>query len=588
VREKLGVSKTASYKFEVNGKKFTATMDELMDMYLASLQDTGPGHIETGGFIIRGYRTGGIDEAKMDEIRAIVEADEKAMSIMNAVIKIADEYNAPQLNYTHGRLNPESTQLLADKTNYWHLEPYHRLKVRGKMTYAISLLENKGILKPRTGGKQPLVVRGLFPRFFAVQYAVAEYVGMAEELRLMNMILNNDEVIDTLEAKGYTDVRKNLKTLLEYVQSKDSSSTSTDRLLSKILHGAYRALLHYSPEVIVAQYMSTMHYAGIVNPKYAKLLAVPPTPKLVKEMLDRNPVVWQRYYAGGQSAELAELGHLDVSLRLMTGKHADLNKTGIAAQQTDLAAFAQGWKVAKAIIKDSGITESDPLYWEYVSDKAEELWDTQPSWDKWGKSINTSQRGIKKIPFLFRSYFEKSLMMLHSANARYAASEKTAADRAKQAQVYGAVLGSQMATAIARFLIGRLIWRKRKDVWDFIGAITSAPFPMMAVVGPYMGRVVGSMVKIMAGEKEQFEGEPISTLPGQVLADIVTGSVDFGKAFSYYVAGDEEKAIKRMKTGTRKLILNVGTVMGVPAKQINKIIKALEEEDDKKFGSKLL
>lgn len=584
IREAVGKGKTKYHKIKINNKDLFVSMDELMDMYLASLQDTGPGHIESGGFNIRGYKTGGVSEVDMERLRSIVEADEKAMNIMNAVIDIADNYNAPQLNYTHGRLNPETMEQIADKTNYWHLEPQQIRKIRGKVTHSISLLENKNILKPRTGGKQALMVRGLFPRFFTVQNAVAEYVGMAEELRLMNMILNYDPVIKSLEAKGYTKVRDNLKTLLEWVQSRSSTVTSTDKLLGKILHGAYRAVLHYSPEVIMSQYMSTGHYAGVVAPKYAKLLAVPPTPKLIKEMLKQNPIVWNRYYAGGQSAELAELGQLDVTLRLLTGKHADLNKTGIAAQTTDLAAFAQGWKIAKTITKDTGIQENTPEFWDAVNDKAEELWDTQPSWDKWNKSINTSQRGIKRLPFLFRSYFEKSLMMLHSANAKYEASEKTTADRAKQAQVYGSVVGSQMATALMRTFVGWAVWRKRKGVWDYIAAMAGAPFGMVSIVGGYLNRVVGNLVKVLAGEKQKFEGEPISTLPGKTVEDFLIGLNQMADATGYYLAGDEEKAMKQTKQGTRKLIISVGTMRGIPARQIDKIIKALESEKTTKYG----
>lgn len=584
VREAVGKGKTKYHKIKINNKDLFISMDELMDMYLASLQDTGPGHIESGGFNIRGYKTGAISETDIERLRSIVETDEKAMNIMNAVIDIADNYNAPQLNYTHGRLNPEIMEQIADKTNYWHLEPQRIRKIRGKLTHSISLLENKNILKPRTGGKQALMVRGLFPRFFTVQNAVAEYVGMAEELRLMNMILNYDPIIKSLEAKGYTKVRDNLKTLLEWVQSRNSTITSTDKLLGKILHGAYRAVLHYSPKVILSQYMSTGHYAGVVAPKYAKLLAVPPTPKLIKEMLKQNPIVWNRYYAGGQSAELAELGQLDVTLRLLTGKHADLNKMGIAAQMTDLAAFAQGWKIAKAITKDTGIQENTPEFWDAVNDKAEELWDTQPSWDKWNKSINTSQRGIKRLPFLFRSYFEKSLMMLHSADAKYEVSNKTTADRAKQAQVYGSVVGSQMATALMRTFVGWAVWRKRKGVWDYIAAMAGAPFGMVSIIGGYLNRVVGNLVKVLAGEKQKFEGEPISTLPGKTVEDFLIGLNQMADAAGYYLAGDEEKAMKQTKQGTRKLLISVGTMRGIPARQIDKIIKALESEKTTKYG----
>ena|GEM_PF-4285357 len=583
-RELLGKPKTKEYKIKINGKKFSLEMGELMDMYLASLQDTGPKHIEKGGFEIRGYKTGPISEADMDSIRNIVEADPKALALMNAAIKIADEYNAPQLNYTNGRLNPESPEPIADRKNYWHLESKQPKKVKGKPTYSISLLENKNILKPRTGGKQPLVIRGFFNRFFAVQYAVSEYVGMAEQLRLMNMVLNHGPVMDTLEAKGYTPIRDNLKQLLEWVQSKGSTATTTDKLVGRILHGAFRAVLHYSPEVILSQYMSTGHYMAYADAKYAPLLAVPPTPTQIHEMLDKNPVVWQRYYAGGQSAELAELGQLDVSLRLLTGKHADLNKTGIAAQLTDLAAFCQGWKLAKAIVQDTTNLEvGSPEFFDAVNDKAEELWDTQPSWDKWNKSINTSQRGIRRVPFLFRSYFEKSLMMLHSANATYQSSEKTAGDKAQWAKVYGAILGSQMATALIRTFVGATVWRRRKTVWDFIGAMVAAPLAMVSIVGGYLNRVVGNVFKIMAGEKQGFEGEPISTLPGKTVEEFLIGIGQVTDGVAEYAAGNEDQAKRKLKTGIDNITISVGTFEGIPVRQLRKIERALDKEDGPKM-----
>jgi hypothetical protein len=326
--------------------------------------------------------------------------------------------------------------------------------------------------------------------------------------------------------------------------------------------------------------MSTGHYVGVIDPKYVPLLSVPPTPKLIKEMLEHNPVVWMRSRAGGQSAELAETGQLDASLRLLTGKRADLNKTGIAAQMTDLAAFGQGWKVAKAFVDDTTqLKKGSPEYWDAVSDKAEELWDTQPSWDKWNKSINTSQRGIKRLPFLFRSYFEKSLMMLSTANETYKTSEKTATDKAKWSRVYGAVIGSQMMTALIRTFVGHALWRKRKSVWDYVGAMVAAPLVMVSVIGGYMNRVAGNVFRILAGEKQKFEGEPISNLATGTLEKFFLGIAQTTKAAAFYLAGEEDKAEVQIKAAARNLILSVGTMKGVPVRQIEKIQKAVESED---------
>lgn len=579
-RELIGEPKAKQHIVELNGKQFSLSTAELLDIYLSAQQEEGMGHIEKAGLKIFGEKAGPLTKEQLQPLLDLVSNDPKAKAFADAVVKISDEYNAPQLNYTHSRVNPEAPEKLADKKNYWHLNVDKPLRIKGRGTYSISLLENKSILRPRKGPKGALIIGDAFSKFFSVQYAVAEYVGMAEELRLLNMVLNYEPIIGELESKGYGDVRNNLKQLIEWVQDPKSSVVRADKLVSKILHGAYRAVLHFSPEVILSQYMSTGHYAGVVDPKYIPLLSVPPTPKLIKEMLEHNPVVWTRYYAGGQSAELAETGRLDASLRLLTGKRADLNKTGIAAQLTDLAAFGQGWKLAKAFIDDTTqLKKESPEYWDAVSDKAEELWDTQPSWDKWNKSVNTSQRGIKRLPFLFRSYFEKSLMMLSTANETYKASGKTTADKAKWSRVYGVVIGSQMMTALIRTFIGHVLWRKRKSVWDYVGAMVAAPFVMVSVVGGYMNRVVGNVFRILAGEKQKFEGEPISNLATGTLEKFFLGIGQTTKAAAFYLTGEEDKAKVQIKAATRNFILSIGTMKGVPVRQIEKVQKAVESED---------
>ena len=556
-------------------------MGNLLDIYLSAKQEKGLAHITKKGLTISEIDTKAIDEETIQRIIDIVEADPRAMAFADSVTKISTEYNAPQLNYTDSRINPESIEKLADRDNYWHLTVKQQRKIKGRGVYNISMLENKGILKPLTKATGSLVVGDAFTKFFSIQYAVAEYVGMAEELRLMNTILNYGPVMEQLENKGYGKVRDNIKRLIEWTQDPKSNFTSVDTLLSKLMHGTFRAVLHYSPEVITSQYMSTGHYAGIVEAKYSKLLTVPPTPATVRDMLAHNDIVWMRYHAGGQSAELAEVGQLDVSLRLLAGKHADLNKTGIAAQTTDLLAFGQGWKIANAMVKDNtNLEPGSPEYYDIVNDVAEYLWDTQPSWDKWNKSVNTSQRGIKRLPFLFRSYFEKSLMMLHSANATYEHGPKTGGDIAKLTQVYGAVLGSQVATAMMRTFIGWGVWRQRKSVWDFLAAMVSAPLAMVSIVGGYMQRVVGNVIRILAGEKQKFEGDPLATLPGVTIEQFLLGVGQLADSTAHYIVEDEEKGEKQMKQAVRNLTLSVGTAKGIPVRQMEKIGKILTKEEE--------
>ena len=56
------------------------------------------------------------------------------------------------------------------------------------------------------------------------------------------------------------------------------------------------------------------------------------------------------------------------------------------------------------------------------------------------------------------------------------------------------------------------------------------------------------------------------------------------KAAGYHLAGEEDKAEVQMKAATRNLLISTGTMLGIPARQIDKIIKAMESEKKSKYG----
>ncbi|GAI42190.1 unnamed protein product, partial [marine sediment metagenome] len=173
-REITGKPKTKVYTFKINDRQYQLNIGELADIYLSAQQEQGLKHITKYGLTIFGVRTGPIDGATLKTLTDVVEENLKAKVFTDTVVKIADEYNAPQLNYTYNRINPEDPQKLANEKNFWHLEVDTPRRIRGKGTYQISLLENKGILKPREKPFGALIVRDAFTKFFSVQYAVSE------------------------------------------------------------------------------------------------------------------------------------------------------------------------------------------------------------------------------------------------------------------------------------------------------------------------------------------------------------------------------------------------------------------------------
>lgn len=581
VTEVAGKPRTTNYNIKLNDRTYRLSMANLMDIYLMSQQEDGIKHAIQSGLEIFGQKTGPLAEDKLAELIEIVESDEKAKAISDIMTDISVNVNSPAMNNVSNRMDPEDGDI-ATENKYWHLEIAGAKRLAGKGAISISFLENKGLFMERTkSGKGALVVRDAFDRFNAVQMAVSEYVGMAEPLRAMRTLLNYEPFIAATKDRGYNKVRDNIIEILDNAQTPTKVGGSVNRILSSILRGAYRAVLVFNPRVITSQYMSTIQYAGIVDAKYIKNIGHFSSPATIKEMLNKNAVAWSRFYMGHQSIAMAELGQIDSTLRLMTGKSADVNKAGIAMSTADIMALADGWKIAKAIVADEGVDKSSTKYWGRVNEIAEDLWvRTQPSWDKWNRSVNTANpTALRQTIFLFRSYYEKALSMLHRASAEYEGSGKTAADKAKMAKVYGAVIASQFLTATIRGVVSWKFWAGRKTIWDFLADIAAAPLGMVAVIGKWMQVPIKNFIKILGNRKTGYSPTDSTSLPGGVINKFLELPDDFGKAVAYLIIGEDEKAKREFDKAISSGTEAISIYKGVPYYEIKTAMRELSVDE---------
>lgn len=581
IGEAIGKSKTKYYTVDINGKTVQLSMGNLIQFYLLAAQEDGMKHLTESGIVFYKNSTGPLSLEKIAELQNCVDSNPKAKAIANILQKIVMEHNVPNLNAVSQRIGNFD---IANEKNWWHLEVFEPRLMRGKATYAVSLLENKGIFRPRLHtGEGALVLRDVFDVWGPTQTTTSEYIGMAEWLRAANMILNHRPFIDTITTKGFDKIRTNLITVLERAQGVPGQQGIVGELLGRVLNGAYRGVLNFNLNVIGSQYISTVQYAGIVDKKYYKYIGSGANPSTIKEMLDKNPFAWDRFYMAHQSIEMAELGQLDSTLRIFQNKTTDINKTGVAMQFSDLLALADGWKIAKAWTADNlkGGTEN-PEYWNATNVKAIELWTrTQSSWDKWNRSMITSDpASIKRVLFLFRSYFEKGISMCHDANIRFQNSEKSASDVKDMSKVYGAVFASMAMTSLMRTAIMGLVWQKRKTVWDFIGDAVTSPLSLVAIFGNFLQMGATNFVKILAKEKPQQNYNPLSPLSFETIANTLIGTDHFSKATAYYMIGETDKAEGQMKSGMKSTWKGVGLWMGLPVYEINRLENAIVGEEE--------
>lgn len=586
-RELLEIPKTDYKIVEINNKKFKLSYGNLIHIYLMAQQEGGMRHLKYSGLDIFKQKTGPLSDKQIGLLTSMVLDNPKVKAIADSMTDVAINHDAVALNAVSNRMGEKD---LATETNYFHLEIGTPRKMRGKYLRQMSLLENKGLFRERKKtGAGALVVRDALDVFVATQQAVSEYVGMAEQLREMHTLLNYKPFVGTIEKQGYGKIRNNMITLLERAQSNPQVSGDVSRLLSRILHGAYRAVLFLNPRVFVSQYTSTIQYMALVNPKYYKHIGHGGTPTQIKEMLDHSDVAWRRFYMGYQSVELARLGQLDETLRFFTGKAADINKAGIFIKTTDTLALHDGWKIAKNIVEDTTTLEKgSEAYWLAISETAEDLWQqSQPSWDKWNRSINTSDpTPFKQTFLLFRSYYEKALSMINVAQAEYSNSNKTVRDKAKLSKVYGAVMGSQMINAVLRGLVSWGLWRDRKTIWDFIADMVAAPFAMIAIFGKAFQISIGNFFKTLGKRRVAYIKEPISSLPISIINIMLQAPDEFGKAAAEYINGNPEKGKKHLIRSITHVYRSFGLICGVPVYELERAKKGWFKKKKIKFERK--
>ena len=309
---------------------------------------------------------------------------------------------------------------------------------------------------------------------------------------------------------------------------------------------------------------------------------------------------------GHSSLELGELAASDATLRLLAKTSSDKNKLGITLRMSDMAALATGMEIATAEYKDAKagkITGESAVYWadknvsfeegsteqqQVITKRAEWLWHrSQPSWDKWSRSAITSDpSAIKRLFFLFRSFHEKSLTILHGAHTEYANSSKTLEDKAKFSKKYGAVLSGYTLNTILRAVIMAGLARKIKDPFDYIKDIVTAPFAMLPILGHILDGSIRSFVNALTEYRSEYRGEAIESLPLTVVNEISRAPINFTHAAGYYINGETEKANKSLKRAIANLYKGIGTAMGVPVYELNRIYRGWlkPEEKRKKFG----
>jgi len=619
-------SATEVFTVEINGKNFEMTMANLIDIYLMSNQEAGMRHLTKGGLVINGIETGKLSEERINDLRQRI--DPKAKAVIDSILEVGELIWKPSINQVSQRLEGKEIAVVPD---WWGLEVYMPKRLAGKTRmgklgqFGVNLIEDKGILKDRTRSTAPLVVRDALRRFSVFESAIAEYTGMAEPSRTSRTLLNDTNIATALDQKGYNEVRKRILKIHEQAQSLPAFEGNFSAWFAKRLPALYRAVLFFNPRVVVSQKTSTFNYGAYVSPKYMHNVVAGLKWENVQETLALSDVAWDRFHMGHSSLELGEATQSDAALRMWTGgRSSDINKAGWAMKVADISALTDGMKMAQEEYQDArnntidglsakwwldkeNLPEADTELWRKVQEegenadpeerqavnewrrivieRAEYLWQrTQPSWDRWNRSTLTSQKGIRRLFLLFRSFHEKSLTIFNEAKMDYMNSTKTLDDKTRFAQRTGPVLAGYTANMFLRLAIMAAITRELKEPVKYFEDFLTSWTAMFPIFGKVLKTAINRFVDTLAGAKPTYIGEAVESYPVRVVNMILKSPVDFTEASAHLISGDNKEAKEAFERGVGRLAEGTGTLSGVPVPEIKRVLPKEEEEPEERRG----
>ncbi len=613
---------------EINGQNFEMTMANLIDIYLISNQEAGMRHLTKGGLVIEGVETGVLSEEQIGLLRRRVEADPKALKVVLSILEVGELIWKPSINQVSQRLEGKE---IATEPDWWGLEVYMPKRLAGKTRmgklgqFGVNLIEDKGILKDRTRSTAPLVLRDALRRFSVFESAIAEYVGMAEVSRTSRTLLNDPSIATTLDQKGYNEVRKRILKIHEQAQSLPAFEGNFSAWFAKRLPGLYRAVLFFNPRVVASQYTSAFNYGAYVSPEFMTSVKDGLSIENSLETLKLSDIAWDRFHMGHSSLELGEATQSDAALRMWTGgRSSDINKAGWAMKIADLGALTAGMEMAKReydIARTGKLTGFSAKWWldkdnlpeanidlwrkvqeegenadpeerqaveqwrKLVSDRAEYLWQrTQPSWDRWNRSTLTSQKGIRRLFLLFRSFHEKSLTIFNEAKMDYENSAKTLDDKVEWVQKAGAVTTGYTVNMFLRLAIMAAITRELKEPVKYFEEFLTSWTAMFPIFGKGLKITVNRFVDTLAGAKPSYIGEVLESYPIRVVNMVLKSPPDMAEAMAHLIEGENEEAEEAFMRGIGRFAEGIGTLSGVPVPEIKRVLPKEGEEPVSRRG----
>lgn len=396
----------------------------------------------------------------------------------------------------------------------------------------------------------------------------------------------------------------------------------------------------------------------MVLPRWISKNIMPVFNMTEKEMEEHSSTYWERKRAGNINIELVEKTKSELKGQLFD-KRMGVDRLSAGLRHSDAIALADGWNLTKNEVKfvirkgieklknpaaidfyqaveqfgyiqnDAGeevkiqdIKIGSPEYWKLVDMRSQYVWAaSQPSFNQWERTANTSSRGaIKTLFFMFRSYFDTVLSMYDDSiyRTRYDIKKGRKGTRYKRIKNLLTIFMSLAIASMLKDIINSIVrksypkkdeedWMKEminfEDLWETgdllfkdlkmdvstLNAVTS--FTSMI---PFLGRLAQQIGVEMTDAaidqrdpqvKEEFLNVPFAYYFNTIFNKIKTsylkkGGRNIDSIIKYiegdFVSGSRRKDLAEMMLNTSDIILMLNGVNPRDVKTATE--KVLDEE----------
>jgi hypothetical protein len=575
------------------------TLAELMSFYSHGLNGYNLREIVKSGVAVRAGKTmrkyKGVTADTFSEVAKIVEANSKAIALIEAVSYIHENIAKPAINKVSMDLKGVK---LAQVENYFHIARWSSGGVAGTEAYRISLLEAAGWLMERVGGKNPIKILDIFEVISNDINAVSEYVGMAKPYRSIKMLLNYKPLRDKIIGKGYEPHLKHVDTLMAYTEEHIEQFAQIDSFFGSILRGVPRAVLAM-PHIMVGQYISVGGYFTEADSRYITGLRMLASQKTIDRYMKNWSFARLRKEGGLTSRVMGEIVKSDRALRAFAGSRNISNWFIEGINHVDSRAIIEAGRITEAEMADRFREGKSKEYWDRegvepseLKKDSEEYWEafrkratylvrrTQPMFYPECRSVLTSGvEPTRRMFTMFRSYVDQPLRITARQITAYRNESITWDGMAKG---IGLAMSLFIAHSVITDIIKEIMFREDKELKDYIINAFLAPAGALTFIGFPLESMIKRAIDVSLGERPSFWKPKFDSVATSWINSIIDGANELALALAYansdetFQSGPNAGELKSdvyLKRGLMRITEEALRYNGIPAQIPRKIIR---------------